>query len=356
MNSNRVWGGGEKWHYETADYLSDLGYDVMVITNRQSHLFQKIKVHPKIKVHAYRISNYSFLNPFKLFALRRLLKAQGVETIILGLSNDVKAGGFAAKLAGVKYIIYRRGTALPVKNSLLNRYLFGHVLTKVIANSEEIKNTIFDRNSCLIKPERVRIIYNGIKLNNSESRPAIKSHDDEIIIGNAGRLVEQKDHESLIGIAAILKQRQLKFKVHIAGSGELESALKRLCKQEGLLDQVIFMDFVEDMSAYLNEIDIYCSTSKHEGSSHVILEAMAAKKPLIAFNVSTFPEMIKDGENGFLVPYKEIAIYADKIQEIQRDRDKLYKMGQASRNLVEKQFDFSNKAREFLELIESEGV
>ena len=66
MNSNMVWGGGEKWHYETASHFRDLGYAVMVITNKNSELHQKLEDQNGIVLESLRISNFSFLNPFKI--------------------------------------------------------------------------------------------------------------------------------------------------------------------------------------------------------------------------------------------------------------------------------------------------
>ena len=77
MNSNRVWGGGEKWHYETACYLDELGYSVLVVTNKNSDLFDKLKDHPGIEVAKTAVSNIGFLNPFKIWFLKRLFQKHG---------------------------------------------------------------------------------------------------------------------------------------------------------------------------------------------------------------------------------------------------------------------------------------
>ena len=68
-----------------------------------------------------------------------LLKKYAIHSIILNLPSDLKVGGIAAKLAGVKQIIYRRGTALAVRNTFLNRFLFRYIISRIIANSVEIQ-------------------------------------------------------------------------------------------------------------------------------------------------------------------------------------------------------------------------
>lgn len=355
MNSNEVWGGGEKWHYETACYLDQAGYSVVVITNRKSDLYNKLKGHETIKVKSMPISNFSFLNPYKLISIRKFLLRNSIHSIFLGLSSDVKLGGLAAKWANVGEIIYRRGSAIPVKNSLLNRYLFGSVLTKIITNSKEIKENVFKKNPDIIDERKVEIIYNGIDF---KKWPPLdhfvkdKSEENILTLGNAGRLVEQKGHKYLIKIARHLKDRSIPFKLFIAGSGELENSLKKKCRDEDLTEEIVFLDFVEDMQLFLSGLDIYLSTSLHEGSSHVILEAMGAGKPVIAFNVSSMPELIEDGRTGYLVPFGNTEDFADKIVELTKDSEKLRNLGKKARKHVEEKFDFTKNIQQVLKLIE----
>jgi glycosyltransferase involved in cell wall biosynthesis len=356
MNSNCVWGGGEKWHYETACYLDQLGYSILVVTNKNSDLYNKLKDHPSIEVINTRISNIGFLNPFKIRFLKRLFQIHDVYALILGLSIDVKLGGPAAKLAGVQHIIYRRGSAVPVKNSIINRYLFCSVLTKIITNSSEIKQNIFKGNVNIVEDEKVMVMYNGVDLahwppldyfsGNGEPRRVLS-------LGNAGRLVEQKGQEYLIRIAGMLKSRNIPFQLMIAGSGKLERSLKSQCKQLGLEDEVVFLDFVEDIREFLKGLDIYLSTSLHEGSSHVILEAMAAGKPVVAFNISSMPEMIDDGKSGYLVPFGDVALFTEKIVHLWSCPEEMSQTGSLARKQVEERFDFHTNLQQLIQLIGS---
>lgn len=354
MNSNKVWGGGEKWHFETACFLDGLGYSVIVVTNRNSDLYNRLKDHNSIRVFSKRVSNFSFLNPFKLNYFKKLFLENEVNTIILGLSTDAKVGGMAARMAGVEHIIYRRGSAIPVKNSFFNRFLFKQILTRIITNSEEIRKNIFLRNPKIISPARVQTIYNGINLANWPSADFFNKSDEQgcLTLGNAGRLVEQKGQDYLISIARLLKERNISFKMYIAGRGELERSLKNRCRKEGLTEQIVFFDFVEDIRQFLKELDIYISTSLHEGSSHVILEAMAAGKPVLAFNISSMPELIVDGDSGFLIPFADVNLFAERIIHLWQNKTDLKQMGVRARAHVERHFDFTRNIKKVIDLIE----
>ena len=93
-----------------------------------------------------------------------LLRKENIGTIIINLSSDLKVAGIAAKLAGVRNIIYRRGSAIAIRDTWLNRFLYREVVTEIIANSEETARTILQNNQKLVPEEKIKVIYNGIDL------------------------------------------------------------------------------------------------------------------------------------------------------------------------------------------------
>jgi glycosyltransferase involved in cell wall biosynthesis len=172
-------------------------------------------------------------------------------------------------------------------------------------------------------------------------------------LGNAGRLVEQKGQEYLIRIAGLLKERKIPFQLMIAGSGKLERDLKFQCKRLDLEREVVFLNFVEDIREFMKGLDIYLSTSLHEGSSHVILEAMAAGKPVVAFDISSMPEMIDNGASGYLIPFGDEDLFAEKIAHLWSHPSEMDQTGNLARKQVEERFDFHTNMKQLLLLIES---
>ncbi|MEZ5069812.1 MAG: hypothetical protein R2751_02290 [Bacteroidales bacterium] len=83
------------------------------------------------------VSNLSFLNPFKIWRTARYFRREQVGVLITNLSGDMKLAGLSARLAGVPTILYRRGSAVPVRNTVLNRFLYRQVLSQVVANSQK---------------------------------------------------------------------------------------------------------------------------------------------------------------------------------------------------------------------------
>ncbi|HDJ32502.1 MAG TPA: glycosyltransferase [Bacteroidetes bacterium] len=354
LNSNKVWGGGEKWHYETACYLQRHGREVLVVTRKNSELYRRAASRQGMKARSLRVGNLSFLNPVRIWALQRLLKTFGVDTVVLCLPADMKLGALAARLAGVKNIIYRRGTALPVGDSAINRFLLRKMVTHVVANSLDVKKNLFLGNASMLDEGKVHVIYNGICLDTFPGIQYFKTeenHRNMLVLGNAGRMVEQKGQMYLLRVARILKDRNIPFKLMIAGTGRLQRQMKRYCRENDLQNEVVFMDFVHDMNGFYRQLDIYLSSSLHEGSSHAVLEAMAAGKPVIAFDISSMPELVADGETGYLAPFGDVEYFAGRILELGADRGKMEKMGEKARERVEQNFNFEKNIQHFIKLI-----
>jgi glycosyltransferase involved in cell wall biosynthesis len=354
FNSNKVWGGGEKWHYEFSLRLFKEGYRVFAVTNHNSDLFFKLQS-SSIPILPLKIKNLSFLNPLKILKLYRFFKKNDIHVVILGLSSDLKLGGIAAKLAGLNKILYRRGSAVPVKNSLLNRLLFKHVLTGVIVNSLEIKRALLQNNPNLIDHNKIHLLYNCIDINNFIiPKPFIKyqnKKDGEVWLGNGGRLVDQKGQKFLIDLAKMLKDKKIKFKLLIAGKGYLENTLKEQAISLGLENEIIFLGFVPDMYSFLHTIDIFLLASLHEGSSNVLLEAMACSKPIVAFDVSSISEIVEHNHTGFLTEFKNVRNFSNRVQSLIEDPDLRMQMGMKGKRRIEEKFNVARVLQELLFII-----
>lgn len=347
FNSCKTWGGGEKWHYETAFRLSERGYNVIVYCRKNSELYKRLR-DSRIKTVNVRIYNLSFLDLFLFWRLLFLFKAQKTYTIILGLPSDVKAVSIAAKIAGVKNIIYRRGTPLPIHNNFFNRFLFKRVITNIIANSDEVKKKILQNNPNLISEKKIKILYNGVKSTSSEFNFGIR---EEILIGNAGRLSREKGQAFLIELAQELKKENLNFKILIAGKGPLRKKLEEEAISKDVDKHVSFLDFVENIDAFLSKIDIFVLPSLHEGAANILFEAMAKAKPVVAFNTSSLPEFILHGKNGFLAEFGDVKQMTYYVCELARDIELRKRIGMNAFHDITVKFDAKVQFEKLLTLL-----
>jgi len=350
FNSMPTWGGGEKWHYDFSRSLFQKGHHIIVYTNRTGELKRKI-VKTGIPSYNVRIHNLSFLNPFKILRIARTLKQEHVRLIIVNLLADVKVAGLAAKIAGVQRVIYNRGNAIPIRNNRINSILFRKVVDEILANSFEAKRAILKNNPKLIDPLKIKVIYNGMDFKQFESKPSnpcYQRKEGEVIIGNAGRMEKQKAQEYLVDLAVELTKAKQNFRILIAGDGSLENQLREYARSCGVEDRIVFLGFIEDMKSFMDSIDIFVVSSRWEGYGYVIVEAMANAKPVVAFNVSSNPEIIEEGRNGFLIPPFDTGLFSDRVMELIANSELREKFGASARASVYDRFDF-NRALEALE-------
>lgn len=350
FNSLKFWGGGEKFYHEFALGFVRKGYQVSVVSHPESPLTQKAKA-DGIPTLPIIVTNMSFLNPLKILALARYFRSNGIDTVFFSVSQDLKLAGLAAHWAGVKNIVYRRGLAVEKKNSMLNRYLFSKIATKIIANSEETKRLLLKNLKNSIDPDQVKIIYNGINLDDIDSKPVVnfQAVDDQkkgLVLGNAGRLTAQKGQSYLLEVAKFLKDRGHTFTLFIAGTGELYDELHRQMVEADIQDCVVLLGFVEDIPNFMHSLDLFLLASLWEGFGYVLTEAMAQKKAVIAFNSSSNPEVVDDGKTGVLVETGDVLAFANAVEMLMLDEDLRMKMGAAGRKRVEALFSFPVQLRE----------
>jgi len=341
FNTTQAWGGGEKWHAEIAQWMVGKIDLTMSITNLNSELYKQINK-TDIKNISLPIKKFSFLNPIKVLQIAKIFKQNSIDTVIMNLSSDMKIAGLAAKKAKVKHIIYRRGSAIPVKNSFINRYFFKNIITGIIANSEETKKTILQNNKYLFDANKIKVIYNGInikKFDQLKITQTFNNPNNTCIIGNAGRLEKQKNQASLIQIAKLLAQKNLNFKIRIAGTGTLKEKLNELAIKNNVSEHIEFVGFVESIKNFTESIDIFVLTSFWEGFGYVLAEAMLSSKPIVAFAVSSNPEIVAHNETGFLIENLCEKEMAEKIEILINDKNLREEFGKKGRVRAENLFD-----------------
>ena len=374
FNSVSSWGGGEKWHHDMSVRLHEMGFPVIVVAGKHSELGIRLRG-SGIELEAFHITNRSFLNPLKLIQLVRSFRRHGIDTIILNLPSDLKVAGLAARLAGVRRIIYRRGSAIAVRNTLLNRFIFKYLVDDIIANSQETARTILSHNPHLFDPKKIHVIYNGIDLQDFRCLPGDTQGTAEglntrtiphpapdlasgpsgrigtFVIGHAGRFARQKGQHLLLEAASKLKNRGVGFQLHMAGAGHLEATLRQEVSARNLESEVFFTGFSHDIKSFMEGIDVFVLPSLWEGFGYVLVEAMACGKPVVAFDTSSNPEIIVNDKTGFLVaPYNTDAL-ADRLEQLATNKVLRSSLGSTGRQRVEQHFSIDKTTEALTRLL-----
>jgi glycosyltransferase involved in cell wall biosynthesis len=151
--------------------------------------------------------------------------------------------------------------------------------------------------------------------------------------------VELKGIEYLIRALAAMHSEYPTLRLEIAGSGPQRSKLEAEVSRAGLIEKVRFLGWIDDISRVLSRWDAFVMPSLEEGFPIAALDAMAAGVPVIASAVGGVPELIEDGQTGWLVPPRDVDGLASRLRLLLGDPDARVKMGAAGFRRVRDHFN-----------------
>ncbi len=167
-----------------------------------------------------------------------------------------------------------------------------------------------------------------------------------------GRLHAVKDHAFLIHACQRLKERGINLSCSIAGEGPERTPLQEMIKELGLRSEVRLLgqSSREQLSDLYNQADLVVLTSKSEGIPLVLMEAMAHGKPVLAPAITGIPELVIDGENGFLYPQGSLDAFVEKVETIRDTYSTLDGLREAARQQVIQNFNRKKNVAEFCDV------
>ena len=236
------------------------------------------------------------------------------------------------------------GLARSATNAKIVRHLHGRILeprglapVNFSAHGMDAVVTVSQAVADRVVDGPAHVIYSGLPIS-GEPR-ATRAPDKEIVIGTAGRLVELKGIEYLIRALAAMHSEFPTLRLEIAGSGPQRSKLEAEVSRAGLIEKVRFLGWIDYISRVLSRWDAFVMPSLEEGFPIAALDAMAAGVPVIASAVGGVPELIEDGQTGWLVPPRDVDGLASRLRLLLGDPDARVKMGAAGFRRVRDHFN-----------------
>jgi glycosyltransferase involved in cell wall biosynthesis len=166
--------------------------------------------------------------------------------------------------------------------------------------------------------------------------------DPEVpLVGIVGRLVPIKAHETFLAAAVEVRDAVPRAQFLIIGDGERRQELQRLVDQLGLSTSVRFLGWRRDLVRVYPDLDVVALTSLNEGSPVVLIEALAAARPVVSTAVGGVPEVVIHGETGLTVPASNASALGAAIVTLLRDRPLAERLGMTGRRHVYPRYDSS---------------
>jgi glycosyltransferase involved in cell wall biosynthesis len=232
-----------------------------------------------------------------------------------------------------------------------------HQADRIIAISVAVKKWLV--KDCGLAPEKVQVVYYGIE----PERWSLPSQDlrskwelnGQLLVGTVGRLEPVKGHDILIRAMPSVVQQFPQTTLLIAGHDPWDygRVLERLATQLGVGAHLRFLGFQNDVPSFLHAIDVFAFASRSEGFGQVVIEAMAAGKPVVVSRIAPLTEIVVDGESGFWAEPENPKSFAEKILWLLSHPEEARAMGRRGKERVYTLFSASRMAEETVHIYET---
>jgi glycosyltransferase involved in cell wall biosynthesis len=209
--------------------------------------------------------------------------------------------------------------------------------------------------ACGVTPDRICILHNSVMplspvspSERAELRSRLGIGNDEAVVLTIGRLSREKGQAVLLRALHQLRSIPRKWKLVLVGMGPEHDTLIRLAHSLGLSERVLFAGFHADVRPFYATADIFALPSLTEGSSNVLLEAMAAKIPIVTTNAGGNPEIILHNETGLLAPVGDPQCLASAIAQLLGEPDLASRFAEAAFARATREFSVEQYRRRLL--------
>ena len=310
------YGGLERQVVELSNHIDDAVYNIIIcVMGREVNGPLRSFLKKDIQI-------VQFGEQFKhryLHVLRMAYLLRKYKIDILHLHTGKYCGRPAARIARTPVVItHEHGKNLWKNEQQIKKDIDADKYTDLtIAVSEDIRQIRIKREK--VPPEKIIVIPNGVSIRPAilveaeKVRTELQLSDGILVLGTVGRLTEAKGYDILLNALKSVKDKRHDFKFMFVGDGKLSEYLISLTSSLGLDDNVKFIGSTSNVSTFLAVMDVFVLSSLREGLPVSMLEAMAAKRPVIATAVGGIPEVISDGHNGILVPSNDPEVLAREI-------------------------------------------
>ncbi len=342
------WSGASNYCIQVSKELMDLGHEVLLITEPGKPLKRatEVGIPTDDTIRLNHRNPYLYLHAFK--RMKRIISKFKPDIISAHINEGAWMAGLIAKSYFPETVVARVRTDIdPPKGHAINRYVHHKWTDHIVVGSIQHKKLcqqILDYS-----PEDLSVVYGGVDTqkfhaeNDPEKsfRKEIGARKEEVLVGLLARLDPVKGHEYAIEAFSKIKDIETPFRIIALGyeNERTFSWLKELAQKFGVLDRLHCFDYRNDIEKVLSSLDLgLISSIGSEANSRAALEFMACSKPMVATSVGVIPEIIQDGEQGFIVPPGNSVKTAEALKKIIQNPFLREKMGKSARSRTMENF------------------
>jgi len=345
LNSAKAWGGNEKWSLMAARGLSA---SHRVYIAYRSEVYGERFEFPKFK-----LPFYAEIDPLTIAKLVWIVQKYQIDILMPTKRKDYVLAGIAAQMTG-KQNILRLGIVRDLHNRWVNKLVYHQLAGGIIVNAKEIKEVLL--RSKFMKPENIRLIYNGLDLQqlNDLAKKESFTKPGKFLVSSMGLLIGRKGFDVLLkGFAHFLRLTGAgDASLLIIGEGIERENLEKLARELGIQNQVIFTGFLENPYPVLAQSDVFVMTSKNEGFANALLEAIACGCAPITTKAGGVEEILQHKKSALIIEYDEPERLGESIQELYQNSSLRQSLSQQAKKVVESTFSIGRMNRQIEEFFQ----
>lgn len=340
ISTELVHSGAEKIVFDISCYLKDQGHEVVVACVKDVRGEVGDWLSKKgIEVYYIDLNYRKPFSFFRIFSFLRYIKRQNFDLIHAHQFHPNFIARLSRLLGGPKVI----STVHLVDRRFRPWHFWFDSLTAFLCQKEicvsEAVRSFTAKKAPMIK-NKLCVIYNGVDFSENKTEQFIlpEKLNGKFIFGAVGRLYQQKGFIYLLKAFSILKQKNPNIGLVILGEGNLRRSFENYIIQNQLQNDVFLLGYSFNTSGFYQKINTLVIPSLFEGFGLVAVEAMGRALPVIASKVDSLPEIISDGETGFLCNPSDINSLESKMQEVLNNFEKAQLIGLAAKKSVMEKF------------------
>lgn len=316
VDTGKLWRGGQQQVFYLHSGLCRRGIPSTLVCTLGGEL------HKKAAKAGLPVIPMPLRGEWDLFSARRiagLLKEEGYTHLHLHSSHAQGIGLAAAFMARFLNVIVTRRVDFVPKNHLMNRWKYGPGVARFVAISTAISNIL---KGFGVPADRVRLVPSGVDPEKPKPGTGERVRNElglapgQPLIGNIAALADHKGQKYLVEAVPLVLAERPDARFAIVGDGELLDELQKRAAELNLGKSLVFTGFRKDVEAVMDALDVFVMPSVMEGLGTAALDALAARKPVVAASSGGLPDIIEDGVNGFLVPPKSPEALAGAILKL----------------------------------------
>ena len=294
-------------------------------------------------------------HPWDVAGIRRYLRETQPTIVHTFLLTASLYGRLAAILEHVPIVI---GTEVNIyerkrRHHVLAERMLMSKTDRVIVSANSVRDFYVDQIHA--DPEKIDVVYNAVDwraitptMPREQMRASLGLKPDARVAGVIARLTEQKGHRFLL--QALTTGALADVQLIVVGDGDLRDALKAEAQDLGIASRVHFLGARRDLGDLLAAMDVFVMPSLWEGLPLSMILAMGAAMPVVVTEVAGIPEIVVDGESGWLVPAGNSLALATALADVFKDKARAAKIGRAARDFVLPRFGVDGYVKSIVSL------